>query len=400
MRPPVIETIKIENYRVLQDVEINKLQPFTVLVGPNGSGKSTLFDVFAFMETCFTRGVRTAWDRRGGAAQLRSRGSTKPVAVQISYREEPSSNLLTYRLELDEERGRPYVSKELLRWRQPGKGQGRPTHILDFTNGSGYVANEETGEKTQETLDGTDQLAVNALGRFRSHPRVAALRRFISGWYLSYLSVAEERQSPGAGPQERLSQSGDNVSNVLQYLKENDPERLRQVIKALTETVPALESVDYKTSPDGRLVLFIKDAPFEDAVLADNASDGTLKLLSYLTLLSDPNPAPFIGIEEPENHLYTTVLRSLAEQCRQSSEQSQVLVTTHSHDFVNACRPEEVIALYRDASGYTRVVRPNKISLVMDMMNQGALLGTLWQEQYFEELPAPAMPVSGIEEGE
>ncbi len=66
MRPPVIESIKIENYRALQNVEIKKLKPFTVLVGPNGSGKSTLFDVFAFLETSFTLGVRSAWDQRGG----------------------------------------------------------------------------------------------------------------------------------------------------------------------------------------------------------------------------------------------------------------------------------------------------------------------------------------------
>lgn len=397
MRPPVIEAIKIENYRVLQDVEIKKLKPFTVLVGPNGSGKSTLFDVFAFMETCFTLGVRNAWDRRGGQRQLRSRGADGPIAIQISYREQRQTKLLTYRLEISEERGRPVVSREWLRW-TAGAAQGRPRHILDFQHGSGYVVDETTGEKSQEVLDGPDRLAVNALGQFKSHPRVAALRRFISGWYLSYLSVAEERKSPTAGPQERLSQSGDNISNVLQYLKENHPDRLESVMEALRNTVPSLEHVDYDTSPDGRLVLFIKDSPFDEAVLASNASDGTLKLLSYLTLLYDPDPAPFIGIEEPENHLYPTVLSGLAQQCRHSSERSQVLVTTHSHDFVNSCKPDEVVALYRGEDGYTRVIRPNALPLVNDMLEQGALLGTLWQEGYFDDLPAPKTPVNDTEE--
>lgn len=397
MRPPVIESIKIENYRVLQNVEINKLKPFTVLVGPNGSGKSTLFDVFAFMETCFTSGIRNAWDRRGGQRQLRSRGASGPVAIQISYREDPRSKLLTYRLEINEESGRPVVSRELLRWTRSA-GQGRPSHILDFQHGNGYVVDDETGRRDQEHLDGPDKLAVNALGQFKSHPRVAALRRFISGWYLSYLSVAEERHSPIAGPQERLSQSGDNISNVLQYLKENHPRRLRSVMDALQNTVPALEQVDYTASPDGRLVLFIKDAPFDDPVLASNASDGTLKLLSYLTLLYDPDPAPFIGIEEPENHLYPSVLSGLAQQCRRSSEKSQVLVTTHSHDFLNSCEADEVIALYRDGHGYTRVVRPNAIPLVNDMLDHGALLGSLWQENYFDELPEPRTPVSDLGE--
>ena len=395
MRPPVIEAIEIENYRALQEVRIDKLKPFTVLVGPNGSGKSTLFDVFAFLATCFTSGIRHAWDKRGGARQLHSRDSEGPIAIQISYREHPNKKRLTYRLELDEQRGRPVVSRELLRWKR-GDGPGRPSHILEFNNGTGYVVDEATGEKRKESLESPDRLAVNALGQLKSHPRVTALLRFISGWYLSYLSVAEERNSPAAGPQERLSQSGDNVSNVLQYLKENHPDRLEVIMEALRETVPALERVDYTTSPDGRLVLFIKDAPFREAVLANNASDGTLKLLSYLTLLYDPDPAPFIGIEEPENHLYPSVLHGLADQCRQSSTRSQVLVTTHSYDFVNACKADEVIALYRDADGYTKVVRPNELPLVKDMLEQGAQLGTLWQENYFDNLPQPSTPVTEL----
>ena len=50
--------------------------------------------------------------------------------------------------------------------------------------------------------------------------------------------------------------------------------------------------------PDGRLLLQIKDAPFEQPLLARFASDGTLKMLAYLVLLYDPQPPPFIGIED------------------------------------------------------------------------------------------------------
>ena len=55
---------------------------------------------------------------------------------------------------------------------------------------------------------------------------------------------------------------------------------------------------------DGRLLLQLKDAPFEKPILAKFASDGTLKLLAYLIVLYDPEPPKLIGIEEPENHLH------------------------------------------------------------------------------------------------
>ena len=61
--PPRIESIRIENYRALRNVELADLTPLTVLLGPNGSGKSTVFDVFNFLSECFTLGLREAWDK-------------------------------------------------------------------------------------------------------------------------------------------------------------------------------------------------------------------------------------------------------------------------------------------------------------------------------------------------
>ncbi|HQJ12406.1 MAG TPA: AAA family ATPase, partial [Anaerolineae bacterium] len=73
--PARIEYLRVENYRALRKVELKNLTPLTVLLGPNGSGKSTVFDVFSFLSECFQYGLRHAWDRRGRAAQLRSRGA-------------------------------------------------------------------------------------------------------------------------------------------------------------------------------------------------------------------------------------------------------------------------------------------------------------------------------------
>jgi predicted ATPase len=47
--PPLIESLRVRNYRALQNITFEKLTPLTVLLGPNGSGKSTVFDVFAFL---------------------------------------------------------------------------------------------------------------------------------------------------------------------------------------------------------------------------------------------------------------------------------------------------------------------------------------------------------------
>ena len=135
---------------------------------------------------------------------------------------------------------------------------------------------------------------------------------------------------------------------------------------------------------DGRLLLQIKDAPFEQPILAKFASDGTLKMLSYLTLLYDPEPPQLIGIEEPENYLHPRLLNGLVEECREASGLSQLMITTHSPHFVDGLHAEEVWVLYRDEKGFTVCKRTSEMQGVNDFLETGGKLGDLWMEGYFE----------------
>jgi predicted ATPase len=357
-----------------------------VFVGPNGSGKSTIFDVFAFLSECFSVGLRKAWDKRGRFKELRSRGQNGPVEFEFKYRESVDLPPITYHLSIDEKRTGPYIAEEWVQWRR-GKQYGQPYRFLDFQNGKGKVISgdspEETDTRVEETLDSPEVLAVNALGQLARNPRVAALRRFITGWYLSYLTADSTRGVPDAGPQERLSATGDNLPNVIQYLKEQHPEVLEQLLQVLASRVPQLEKVEAEFLADGRLLLRLKDAPFQEPILAKFASDGTLKMLAYLIVLYDPHPPLLIGIEEPENHLHPRLLPVLAEECLQASNRSQMFVTTHSPFFVNGLKPENTWVLYRDQQGFTQGINTAKIDIIPLLMKQGALLGQLWTEGHF-----------------
>ncbi len=384
--PPRIEYLHVQNYRALRDLELKNLSPLTVFLGPNGSGKSTIFDVFAFLSDCFTIGLRKAWDKRGRFRELRTRGADGPITIQIKYREEPDAPIITYHLSIDENQRGPYVSEEWLQWR---RGQrGKPFRFLDFKNGQGRVISGDTptaesGRRIDETLESPDILAVSTLGQFARNPRVSALRRFIADWYLSYLSADSARSVPEAGAQERLSATGDNLPNVIQYLKEQHPDRLAHILTTLTSRVPRLEKVDTELLLDGRLLLRIKDAPFEQPILARYASDGTLKMLAYLVVLYDPDPPQLVGIEEPENYLHPRLLQELAEECRLAAARTQLMVTTHSPFFINGLRPEEVWVLYRDEQGFTQSQRTSDIPGIPEFIQEGSLLGFLWMEGHF-----------------
>jgi len=166
----------------------------------------------------------------------------------------------------------------------------------------------------------------------------------------------------------------------VQHLKEQSPERLQYIFERLSERVPCLEKVEPEILADGRLLLTVKDAPFEQPIQARFASDGTLKMLAYLTVLYDPEPPPLVGIEEPENHLHPRLLPGLAGECRMASATSQLMITTHSPHFVSGVQPEELWVLFRNRQGYTEARRATETPGVNEFMAHGADLGALWME--------------------
>ncbi len=383
---PYIESLHVKNYRALRDVELKQLKPLTVLLGANGSGKSTFFDVFAFLFECFTDGLRRALDKREGFEELRTRGCDGPIAFELKYREEPGTPIITYHLSINENAEGPFVETEWLQWRRGSRG--KHLRFLDFYRGVGSVIPGETPDKTDtpinDHLDDPTTIAASMFGQSTHHPRISALRRFITDWYLSRLSTDATRQATNDGPQKRLSAIGDNLPNVIQHLQERYPERLEKIISSLSNQVPRLEKVDTELMMSGLRRLQIKDAPFDEPILAKFASDGTLKLLSYLTLFHGPEPPQLIGIEEPENYLHPRLLTGLVGACLEALMFSQFIITTHSPHLVNELSADEVWVLYRDEQGFTVCKRASDMLGVESLLDAGAKLGKLWMEGYFE----------------
>jgi predicted ATPase len=382
-----IERLYVKNYRALRELELADLTPMTVLLGPNGSGKSTVFDVFSFLSECIVDDLPRALDRRGQLRELRTRGSTGPIVFELECRQHPAGALATYHLAIDEADGHPFVAAEWVKWQEAGSGKARSHRILSFENGGGWVVQggrlERDDDKQRFHLGDDDILAVGALGSFRSYPRIAALRRFMTSWYVSHLSAADARAQPEPGVHEHLSKTGDNLANVIQFLEQRHPKVLARILETLRRRIPRLESVHSEETSDRKLSLLLKDAPFADPILARFASDGTLTMLSYLVVLHDPDPPPLIGIEEPENYLHPRLLPELGEECRGATERSQLFVTTHSPFFLDAVQAPEVRILHRDEHGFTRATRASDIRGIPEFLANGATLGKLWLEGHF-----------------
>ena len=90
------------------------------------------------------------------------------------------------------------------------------------------------------------------------------------------------------------------MSLVIQYLYTHHEGSFRKILDLLKKRVPGISNVESKTTEEGRVLLKFQDGSFEDPFLARYVSDGTIKMLAYLTLLYDPNPHPLLCVEEPK----------------------------------------------------------------------------------------------------
>jgi predicted ATPase len=406
----LIEGFRVQNYRALRDVTLGKLStdqqgealtPFTVVIGKNGAGKSTLFDAFGFVADCLTKDVEAACDdaRRGGFERMRSLGTDEAIRFEIYYREERDERPITYELAINlDKHGRPYVESETLKQRRDGEKYGRPYPFLRLRKGKGYVWAGETAvaqagkteDPAKESVQVTDlrQLSIATLGTLKEHPRIKRFRDFLKGWYLSYFHPDAARSIPPAGAQRHLNIHGDNISNVVQFMEREHKERFKSVLARIASKIPGVKSIKTKVTVDNRVVLQFNDGAFADPFFAGQMSDGTLKVFAYLLLMEDPEPPPFICIEEPENGLYHRLLDTLATEFRQHAtgkkNAPQIFVTTHQPYFVDALLPTEVWMLEKGKDGFSAIKRVSDIPLARNMVEEGLPLGGLWYSDYLD----------------
>lgn len=388
-----IEALRIKNFKVFKEVEMKGIPAFCVIVGANGTGKSTLFNIFGFLKDALTTNVTTALMKQGGSRgfqEVRSRNSTGSIEIEIKFREKADSPLVTYYLQINERNGRAFVEREILKYRR-GSG-GQPWHFLDFSEGKGVaVVNELESvrdindlKREEQSLKSPDILAVKGLAQFERFPAVVALGNLIENWHVSDFHISKARPEQEAGYAEHLSREGENLSLVIQYLYSCHNDLFNKIIHALKHRIPGVTQIEAKTTEEGRVLLKFQDGAFEDPFLARYVSDGTIKMLAYLTLLYDPNPHPLLCVEEPENQLYPKLLWELAEEFRAYSERGgQVFASTHSPDFLNATELTEVFWLVKE-NGYTQIKRASEDTQITAYMQEGDQMGYLWKQGFFD----------------
>jgi len=319
--------------------------------------------------------------------------SSRTASKRTSRRQKEGTRPIYYQLAIDEKDGAPFVATETLKQARGKATFGPLFSFLKLKSGRGNawagatsLEGEEAKNRVPVKLADNRVLGITTLGNLKEHPRINAFREYIGSWYLSYFVPDLARSLPAAGAQKHLNRTGENLGNYVEYMQRSHADKFKAVLERVARRIPGIHSIKATRSPDNRVLIAFDDEGYRDPFYQPSMSDGTLKMFAYLLLLEDPEPQPFIGIEEPENGLYHKLVERLAEELKTHAVERKVnvLVTTHSPYFVDALQPDQVWLMQKE-DGRTKVRRATDMGAVKAMTEEGIPLGSLWYSRHFKE---------------
>jgi predicted ATPase len=348
----MIHSIQIQGYRSLKDVTWNPGK-LNLLIGPNASGKSNLLQALALLQDSAAEqhGLSAEIIREGGmgavlwdgrSERLRWDLRTAPLEIHrdLSYNVLGPLHFDLSLLRIGNSTAFLVDSEKLTAEAREGDSQGlyerSPGRVVIFGNPT---------ESIDPPLGDVTLLSVS-VPPF-SKPVVAGFREALSSWTV-FRNVRVDRGSRIRGPvlsrfEKQLDPDGQNLISVLHTLYSTDRAFKADLDRAMKAAFGEdFEELTFPPAADQRVQLRLRWRSLQNAQSAADLSDGTVRFLFLVAALANPEPGRLVAIDEPETGLHPSMLAVVADLALQASERTQVILSTHSPQLLDAFGTEPV----------------------------------------------------------
>ncbi|CAN1210953.1 ATPase AAA-type core domain-containing protein [Tumidithrix helvetica PCC 7403] len=380
----MLSKLRVQHYKSLFDTTVD-LEPLTVFIGPNGSGKSNICEALAvlsnFLQQLIHRGINTDNTKDFFAESLRFI-SQNPQSLEAKF----------WQGKLDDIFFEVSTSLKIT--------TASSINIL-LTLGLRFIYSQEKvamkiplGITNQST--GFEQKSISALREAlvdHEYPEseLAYDLRRVKIYDFAPTSLSNIVHSP-----DEMNRSGQGIAYTLLDILLDNRESFDELEDRLVKLVPNIKRISLQRGSTQNVSLELIDKYSEHHIPASDISDGTLRILAFLTALYQKSTPSIICFEEIENGVHPWLLHKMMELLKIVSTEGingkpvQVLITTHSPVLLNYVEPYQVRAVELDDEGKTQVH-----ALPTDSMRfQKALeaydgsLGELWFTNVFGGNPA------------
>ena len=328
---PMLKHLRLDNYRSFRSESVDLDNP-TFLVGQNGAGKSNFVDAISFLAEAMASSLSMVFHRRSGFERVVHRGGKSrlsTIGFHLKLQDlNDHTRQATYDLVL---RGRRDYRLEIVREHCMVEGpDGSETTFNRHASRNSSV--RWSGDVSAPKLT-SSTLALSLIGDSRFEPVFHFLANMRT-YRIDPLTLRSDHEQYG---NMELDEDGSNAARVLRRMEKKSPEDWKEVCELLASAVPGLADVQARRR-NGELTLeFLQNLRTGRTRFdAADMSDGTLRALGIL-VAAYQHPAPsLIVIEEPEASIHPGALGVVLDVLRDARRSSQIVVTTHSPDVLDA----------------------------------------------------------------
>jgi len=371
----MLTKVIIQNFKSFKNSQI-PLKRFNVIVGPNASGKSNFLDALEFISS--DAPILDLVKENGGFESI-SYGSYKENII-FTCEFVLENRTFIYRFEISNKDEKPQLEREIL--------QVERKSIFE-------VARDKTGTFFLE-LNGTKQnLNTNILVRKQLPWQVKYEKNipkelkdawaFISSWRVYNFIPHMMKKTLPITRTMTLSKYGDNLAQVLHTFLTERRDIFLDIEDTLKEGIPEIEELLTPLSEKNMVSIAVRESGFKDKFSFYQISDGTFRLLAYITALK--TDAQLLAFEEPENSIHPWLLELLVEIMKNSGK--QVIITTHSPKLLDKVNAEDILVVEKKhgASTFSRITSKKDIEKIKRLLERGVPLGEQWMSNVFGGVP-------------
>ncbi len=347
-KPAFLRRVQIRGYKSIAFCDVT-LEPLTILVGRNASGKSNFLDALEFLRDAIKFGVRESTDMHGGREAIECLSiQNRRLALDIDCLFEgcaPTQGYFAYQaetwkanysIEVEFANGKsPKIAREQLNLTVHGSKKttgyriyGHSLRWLGDDQGSRYPAWHSSDKAMLQHYD---------VFPFSEFARLLLGLKF----HDFHPDSMRELKIPLSSS---LDRSGGNIANILaitQEMVDEDFSRIQRYLHIITETVELHEIAKYGEYITPRFRIPAGTNGMQNELDAKSMSDGTLRALGAITsvfqsVLLPEDRLTLVAIEEPETALHPAAMRALVSAFDAATMRTQVLLTTHSPDLLDA----------------------------------------------------------------
>lgn len=334
-------------------------------MGINGSGKSNFLRAFRLLDYGMLRQFKALLNEFGGPKNIIAKFSEENGFV-ITYDIEPDLTKVAkpqinqvFRLQIHFTMlGNNYSFYEKAERLEDGKPS---EFIYEFSNGQGKISEKRRNELIVTNIKAplpSGDLYLSVPNDEERFPQFSLLQEELSNinCYANFdtgYNSPIRRSLPPIGDS-TLEENGENLVQVLNFLKINNRSAFQKTVESLKQINSNFEDVEF-INFSNQLELHLLEKNLQSSIPPQLISDGTLRFLCLMTILYNPNRGSIVCIDEPELGLHPDMLHTLAEAIKHAAETSQVIISTHSPLLLDMFEVENVRVFEKDEKNATIV---------------------------------------------